>query len=71
MMPGFDGSGPRGGGPMTGWGRGFCSRLIGKPNAGFPYLPWLARAGRFFGRRYSGFGLGRGRGGRGRRNRWW
>ncbi|MBW2038178.1 MAG: DUF5320 domain-containing protein [Deltaproteobacteria bacterium] len=23
-MPGFDGTGPRGLGPMTGWGRGFC-----------------------------------------------
>ncbi len=24
-MPGFDGTGPRGMGPMTGGGRGFCS----------------------------------------------
>lgn len=24
-MPGFDGSGPRGMGPMTGGGRGFCA----------------------------------------------
>jgi hypothetical protein len=24
-MPGFDGTGPRGTGPMTGGGRGFCS----------------------------------------------
>ena len=24
-MPGFDGTGPRGMGSMTGWGRGFCS----------------------------------------------
>jgi hypothetical protein len=23
-MPGFDGTGPRGLGPMTGWGRGYC-----------------------------------------------
>jgi hypothetical protein len=23
-MPGFDGTGPAGTGPMTGWGRGFC-----------------------------------------------
>jgi hypothetical protein len=23
-MPGLDGTGPRGMGPMTGWGRGFC-----------------------------------------------
>jgi len=26
-MPGFDGTGPRGTGPMTGGGRGFCSPL--------------------------------------------
>ena len=31
-MPGFDGTGPRGMGPMTGGGRGFCS-------------PWGAGAG--------------------------
>ena len=24
-MPGFDGTGPAGMGPMTGWGRGYCS----------------------------------------------
>jgi hypothetical protein len=24
-MPGFDRSGPAGGGPMTGWGRGYCA----------------------------------------------
>jgi hypothetical protein len=24
-MPGFDGTGPRGQGPMTGWGRGYCA----------------------------------------------
>ena len=23
-MPGFDGTGPRGKGPMTGWARGYC-----------------------------------------------
>ena len=23
-MPGYDGTGPRGRGPMTGWGRGYC-----------------------------------------------
>ncbi len=23
-MPGFDGTGPMGSGPMSGWGRGFC-----------------------------------------------
>ncbi len=25
MMPGFDGTGPRGEGPMTGGGRGYCA----------------------------------------------
>ena len=35
-MPGFDGTGPRGMGPMTGGGRGFCSpRGIG--TAARPY----------------------------------
>jgi hypothetical protein len=28
-MPGFDGTGPRGEGPMTGGGRGFCARPAG------------------------------------------
>ncbi len=47
-MPGFDGTGPRGMGPMTGGGRGFCSpwgigaalRGYGVPPAvgyGYPY----------------------------------
>jgi len=43
-MPGFDGTGPAGMGPMTGGGRGFCS-------------PWGSRGG--FGRGF-GRGLGRG-----------
>jgi hypothetical protein len=30
-MPGFDGTGPRGLGPMTGGGRGFCTG----------FMPWL------------------------------
>jgi hypothetical protein len=45
-MPGFDGTGPRGMGPMTGGGRGFCSpwgvgaayRSYGvAPGAGYGY----------------------------------
>jgi len=45
-MPGFDGTGPRGMGPMTGGGRGFCSpwgigaasRAYGvPPRAGYGY----------------------------------
>lgn len=47
-MPGFDGTGPRGMGPMTGGGRGFCAiplRSVWPPYArrGFhmPYAaPW-------------------------------
>ena len=39
-MPGFDGTGPRGLGPMTGGGRGFCNssfRGMGTPYMGYPY----------------------------------
>jgi len=43
-MPGFDGTGPMGMGPMTGGGRGFCSpwgiRAYGTPRwrgYGYPY----------------------------------
>jgi hypothetical protein len=49
-MPGFDGTGPAGSGPMTGGGRGYCSSA-GSYNFG---RPWL--------RHGSGFGYGRGRG---------
>ena len=57
-MPGFDATGPRGGGPMTGWGRGPCG-------SGWKRSPAMGR-GRGFGGR--GFGVAaRGRGGPG----WW
>jgi len=49
-MPGFDGTGPRGLGPMTGGGRGFCGVPPG--GAGMAY-----RSGRFagvYGAGYSG-----------------
>ena len=47
-MPGFDGTGPRGLGPMTGGGRGFCAVPVrpawpGYPEVGYgmPYAgPW-------------------------------
>jgi len=38
-MPGFDGTGPRGMGPMTGGGRGFCSPWgvrVARSTHGFP-----------------------------------
>jgi len=43
-MPGFDGTGPRGMGSMTGGGRGFCS-------------PWGSGGGYGLGRRGGGFGF--------------
>ena len=49
-MPGFDGTGPVGGGSMTGWGRGYCN-----PGASYG----LERS---WSRRGAGFGYGRGRG---------
>ncbi|MBU4376633.1 MAG: DUF5320 family protein [Candidatus Omnitrophica bacterium] len=49
-MPGFDGTGPMGMGPMTGGGRGFCVTTAGGMRPGFS------------GRRSFGRGGGRGRG---------
>ncbi len=41
-MPGFDGTGPMGMGPMTGGGRGFCSpygaRVFGRPYGAHRWL---------------------------------
>ena len=54
-MPGFNGTGPRGMGPMTGGGRGYCAIPAGQLPAG--------PMGRGF--------WGRGGGGRGFRNRYW
>ena len=53
-MPGFDGTGPRGMGPMTGGGRGFCAvplpvnlpilsgRAVYHPY-GLPFVPQMTR----------------------------
>ena len=70
-MPGFDGTGPRGMGPMTGGGRGLCNpnyAAYGMPYGGVPRYgmgfsqPYFYGRGVGFGR---GMGRGRGRGGRG------
>ena len=57
-MPGGDQTGPMGGGPMTGWGRGFCGESEG---------PRFVRGG--YGGQGRGFGRGGGGGGWGRQNR--
>jgi len=71
-MPGFDGSGPRGQGPLTGGRRGYCTvpyNAYGAPYGGTSYgtVPRPASvasvAGRpFFGGGGGGWGRGRGRG---------
>jgi len=82
-MPFGDGTGPRGLGPMTGRGAGYCAGLgragfanpvpgrgwVG-PGWGMPYgNPYLGRYGAALPRR--GFGVGWGRGlGRGRGRGW-
>jgi len=65
-MPGFDGTGPQGGGPMTGGGRGFC----GPNSRGGTYGNGGGRMNRRGFRGYPAQGRGRGGfgfGGRGRR----
>ena len=49
-MPGFDGTGPRGMGPMTGGGRGFCSPW----GRGAAFRPYGAFPGRGYGYPYYG-----------------
>lgn len=71
-MPGFDGLGPQGDGPMTGRGEGHCA--VAQPRSGKPYglagIQGRPVRGGFFGRLARVFGprgLGRGRrAGRGR-----
>lgn len=68
-MPGLNGTGPMGMGPMTGGGRGRCN----------PYRGGMGYSRPYYGYGYPGFwGFGRGRGigrgwglGRGRGRRWW
>ena len=67
-MPGRNGTGPLGMGPMTGWGRGWCAAGTGYPAYGFGRF---GMAGGFYGPRGVAypFAFGRGRrfGGFGRR----
>ena len=46
-MPGFDGTGPRGMGPMTGGGRGYCAVLLPRSltalTGGIAYRPQMGR----------------------------
>jgi len=66
-MPGFNGMGPQGAGPMTGRGRGYCMVNIapgadfvpGFGRAGGRFVPGFGRAG---GRFVPGFGRAGGRG---------
>ena len=51
-MPGFNGTGPRGMGPMTGGGRGFCSPW----GRGAASRPYSAFQGRGYGYPYYGAG---------------
>ena len=70
-MPGFDGTGPDGRGPLTGGGRGYC--VVAAPDArrrlplrGFAGLAGRPLLGRFAMRPRLGLGFRRGRRGRGR-----
>ena len=56
-MPGFDGTGPNGKGPMTGGCRGYCALVLNEPGQALK-----VKSG-FYGR-----GGGRCRGGKGYRN---
>ena len=49
-MPGFDGTGPRGMGPMTGGGRGFCSPWgIGSAFGGYGASPRMGYGYPYYG----------------------
>lgn len=59
-MPGFDRTGPLGGGPRTGWGRGYCTAGTGAGRInqsgmtrglGRGGIPWGGGRGRCFGGR--------------------
>lgn len=50
-MPGFDGTGPQGMGPMTGGGRGFCSPWGIRGARRYPIPPWPGYGYRYYGGR--------------------
>lgn len=75
-MPRFNGAGPRGTGPLTGRGMGYCAVHVSAPVRGYTPSPYRSAPiqnrypyPRFFsgGRRGRGMGA---RGGRGHRGRW-
>jgi len=45
-MPGFDGTGPRGLGPMTGRGKGYCAIALPPPGTGRAPYGYAGLAGR-------------------------
>jgi hypothetical protein len=49
-MPGFDGTGPTGVGPLTGRGRGFCISPISRRGV-FPYFYIFKRTAQFAGKK--------------------
>ncbi len=59
-MPGFDGTGPWGKGPMTGGGFGFCMQFAGEEPIGSVRGYGRARGGGRMGRSGCGRGWGRG-----------
>lgn len=76
-MPRFDGTGPQGAGPLTGWGEGYCAddqptnmAQSGRPGIGW----WPMRRRAYYPRWRRSLPFGRGRGGRGpgrgRRGSW-
>ncbi|MFC2105776.1 DUF5320 domain-containing protein [Candidatus Bipolaricaulota bacterium] len=58
-MPGFDRTGPRGAGAMTGGGRGFCAIPVGNRFVGRGFASGLSRPFGAFGRGRVGPGMGR------------
>ncbi|HNQ29795.1 MAG TPA: DUF5320 domain-containing protein [Methanolinea sp.] len=77
-MPGFDGTGPSGRGPMTGWGRGRCmaygvpAAAQGQAQVAAPFPPGYAPPA-YYGLGRGGIprGCGRGFGGGRRRRCFW